>query len=206
MSFIGLLIIISTTRWGIGVSPDSTIYIESARNIVNGHGYALVSNNNKVSPITHFPPLFSLIISLFAFLGMDVLEAARLLNSFIFVANIYLAGIIIKKYTGGFLWGILYAQAIIISSVGIIKIHSMAWTEPLFILLSVFALHQLANYFETKKKYYLYISSAAMGLSCLTRDAGMAVVATGIIGILFIERNTFSMKLKDLLIFLCIFG
>lgn len=53
----------ANTRWGVGLRGDSYAYISGARNLADGLGYSRVSGGGEVKPITHFPPLFSLLLA-----------------------------------------------------------------------------------------------------------------------------------------------
>jgi len=50
---IGAAILLFVTNWGIGISPDSTIYINVARNLLKGYGFS----NPPGSPMTIIRPL-----------------------------------------------------------------------------------------------------------------------------------------------------
>jgi hypothetical protein len=53
----------ANTRWGVGLRGDSYAYISGARNLAAGLGYSRISGGGEVRPITHFPPLFSLLLA-----------------------------------------------------------------------------------------------------------------------------------------------
>jgi len=66
ISVIGVAIIIYTTNWGIGLfGRDSFNYISAARNLAGGGGYVFPLDNDTVAPITHYPPLLSMILAVF---------------------------------------------------------------------------------------------------------------------------------------------
>jgi len=47
------------TDYGPGVSPDSTTYIETARNLLAGNGFTVGGK-----PMTHYPPAYPLLLSI----------------------------------------------------------------------------------------------------------------------------------------------
>src|SRR5262245_17419589 len=74
------LILIATARYGVGLTPDSACYISVARNLVAGNG--LIPDTSV--PFVEWPPLFPLLLALAAWLGLDPIVAARLLNALAF--------------------------------------------------------------------------------------------------------------------------
>jgi hypothetical protein len=54
----------SATPYGLGLRTDSAQYINGARNLLAGEGYTRTSGGGVIKPITHFPPLFSMVIAL----------------------------------------------------------------------------------------------------------------------------------------------
>ena len=59
-----LLIIFSTMYWGIGVTSDSVLYINSARSLLSGHGLLNIDD----SPYTINPHLYPIIIAFIGYL------------------------------------------------------------------------------------------------------------------------------------------
>ena len=53
------LVLVATSRYGIGLSADSVTYLAAAQNIVDGRGYV----NFDGAPVLAFPPLFSTLIA-----------------------------------------------------------------------------------------------------------------------------------------------
>jgi len=89
LALIGSMAILVATRWGIGVSPDSILYISGARALLAGQGFSLQSPGGEYAPITHFPPLYSGILAVVGLTGVEVGLAARLINALIFAACVF---------------------------------------------------------------------------------------------------------------------
>ena len=49
-SLLALWVLLWSTSFGIGVEPDSAVYISAARSVVRGEGFAV-----QGEPLTHFP-------------------------------------------------------------------------------------------------------------------------------------------------------
>jgi hypothetical protein len=94
-SVVGATALLFSTRWGIGLSPDSVVYIASARNLLSGFGLSVSFTTGEFLPLTHYPSLFSAGLAGLGFVGIDPLDRARWLNALIFGANITLLGIVV---------------------------------------------------------------------------------------------------------------
>ena len=206
LGLIGIMTLLFSTRWGIGISPDSTVYICAARSLLNGVGLSVLSGSGKPIPMTHYPPLFPTTLSMIGIFGIDPLNGARWLNAFLFGTNILLVGLVINKYTRS-IWPTIFGSFLMLSSISMLRIHSMAWTEPLFIFFALLGLFLLAAYMENPKLLLLMASSGAIALAFLTRYIGAVLVITGIVGIFFLSRKsrkTWYGRLGDSAIFVVI--
>ena len=89
LSLIGILLVfVSTTNYGIGISPDSISYISAAKSLLSGNGFVTYDG----APFTLFPPLFPGILALLGLAGIDILIGLRFLNSIIFGLIIFFSG------------------------------------------------------------------------------------------------------------------
>ncbi len=201
LSLIGFIALLAMTRWGIGTSPDFVVYIGAARNLLDGKGLSVPFGRFIDSPLTQYPPLYPMALALPETLGIDPLDGARWLNAILFGLLISLVGFSIRQITNKANWIPLVGALLILSSVVMLGIHTYAWTEPLFILLSFGGLVILAAYLETSKLVYLLGTSVAIGLAALTRFVGVTVIATGCLGILLLLNGNFLKKIKDTIIF-----
>jgi hypothetical protein len=77
-----------TTAYAPGVTPDSAVYIETARNLFSKNSFFAYGE-----PFTHYPPTYPLLLALGGVLESGhVLQASRWLGAFFFAANIVLLG------------------------------------------------------------------------------------------------------------------
>ncbi|MEK6590907.1 MAG: hypothetical protein AABZ11_09545 [Nitrospinota bacterium] len=198
LSIIGIIVLLFSTRSGIGISPDSATYIGVSRNVLTGKGLILPFGS-EATPMTHYPPLFPVVLAILGFSGGDPLNIARWFNALLFGANITLVGLAINKYTHSLCLSIS-GSFLMLTSVDMLGIHSMAWTEPLFIFLGVLGLLLLDTYTEDQKPLFIIISSLAIALGFLTRYIGIVLVTTGIGGIFFLCKKTYYRKFIDIVI------
>ena len=206
LSFIALLGIFTyvyATRLGNGISPDSVVYVDAARHILTEHRLFYFSYNirNRVAPLTNFPPLYPFLLAIFSFSMIDPLIVARWFNLFLYIGNIVLVYLILYKTTKGSIWFATLGTLFALSSVTILEIHTMVWSEPLFIFISLIGFFLLSEYLDREYKRYLIGSSLVVCLTVMTRYIGIVNIATGLVGILYFSKNKISKKISDLLIF-----
>jgi hypothetical protein len=201
LSILGALAIARATRLGVGISPDSTAYVDCATNLLAGRGFTIQTGIDELEPLTHFPPLFPAFLALVGSLGLDPSSAARWLNLLLFAVNIVLVGLVITTHTEKPIWAPALGSYFVLTSTATLHIHSMAWTEPLFIFSSVLGLFLLGVYIETQKRLFLLISSVVAALGFMDRYIGVTLVVAGFIGITVLGKKAWGGKLVDGLIF-----
>jgi hypothetical protein len=178
------------TAWGIGTSPDSVAYIGAARNLAAGRGLTVPFGGLVDGPMTHHAPLYPALLSTFGFTGSDPANVARFLGSLIMAANVLLAAFLVRRMLPSAIWPPILAGLLVAISPTLLEIHSMAWSEPMFIFLGFIGLAFLAEGLE-KRSWMLVVASALLiGLAVLTRYAGLALIATGGAGILLYAHGS----------------
>jgi len=219
MAMLGISVVIYATPFGIGSSPDSVVYLVGARNLANGAGFSLPSIDGGMTPITHHAPFYAFILSIGEWLGIAALEWARILNSLLFAGNILLIYQIVRDAgaesplefkTGSQpypfnlfarrLWKLL-AAGLMLSAYFLVEIHSMAWTEALFIFLFLTGVLALGVYLHQPTSRHLWMASLATALALLTRYAGLAIVAAFGLAILLFARQEIRKRLQHALLF-----
>lgn len=191
------------TRWGVGLSPDSAIYIGGTRNLLDGNGFSVSSYPGEFTPVTQYPPLFSALLAAIGLFGVDPVNGARWLNALLFTANVFLVGNLVGA-DGKTAWAPVFASFLMMTSVISLKIHSMAWSEPLFIFLVFLAFFFLAKYLEDRRLSFLVSASFVGALAALTRYAGVVVIATAILAILLWSNEAWSKRSEKAAVFLLI--
>ena len=90
-SIAGLLV--ATVRYGMGLTPDSVVYITGARSLSTGAGYT--ANGHA---ITDFAPGYSWMLSLAEHAGIHAVDAARALSVAALVATILLGYTVLCRH------------------------------------------------------------------------------------------------------------
>src|SRR6266567_7464968 len=97
LGILGVGTLLWTTRGGIGISPDSLVYIDAAESLLSGQGYVEHKASGERLPLIHFPPGYPLLLTVPRSLGSPILAGARSLNSLLFGLNIVLVGILAMR-------------------------------------------------------------------------------------------------------------
>lgn len=198
-AIIGFIFIqILTKHGGIGVSPDSIIYISVARNLCAGKGWVEFSG----LPMINFPVFYPTFLSGISFItGKDILNIAPLLNGVLFAAVIYLSGVIIENFINPSKWYKWIILSIIAFSPSLFEVYSMLWSETLFILLTIIFFISFRYYLKEPSYTHLFLISIISAVAFITRYAGITILVTGILLILFEFSIDKIKKLVHILLF-----
>jgi hypothetical protein len=169
-----VLVAYATAPFGIGVSEDSVAYITMAQNIAQQNDPALV----------HWPPLYSFLIAVIKqSLSVEYVDAARFINIVLPVLIVGLSAISIKLYTSSVKLAAIGAVATAVYF-PIFDVALWAWSELLFITLSLCLLVAISVYTRQPSLRRLILAALIAALLCLTRYTGIAVV--GIVALFLI--------------------
>ena len=199
MALVGMASLAAATRWGIGITTDSMTYIGVARNLLSGLGFTELYPDGTTIPLTHYPPLFPALLAILGVVGMEPSIAARWLNTLLFGANILLVGLAIKRIIRDSIWLPVFGSCLMLTSRVVLHIHSYAWTEPAFIFFALLGFLLLGAYLENSRLLFLVSSSGVIALAFLVRYPGLALVATGVVGILLLSKKGRHERIVDAL-------
>ena len=161
---------------GVGVSPDSVVYISTALNI-HDHG---AINDFSGLPVMDFPVFYPIFLSgVFFLTGGRFIGFAPVLDGLLFATLIGLCGYIMNRFTHATRAYKALLLVFIVLSPCLLEIYSMIWSETLFLLLSVLFIIVAHGYFQTHSLRWLAGMALIAGLSCVTRYAGVSLVALG---------------------------
>lgn len=182
---------------GVGVSPDSTHYIETARSLVDGKGYTV---NGKV--MTHFPPGYPLLLAVMGIVtGREILPVARGMAVLFYGLNLFLMGAVFLRATRGNLISTVCMLTLFILSGPVLFVHSMAWSEAPFMMVTLTGLLVLMRYGHRPSVSRLLLMSGLIGYAVITRYIGIALIPAFTIILLTISGRSVTDKVKDALIF-----
>jgi hypothetical protein len=186
-------------QYGVGASPDSVCYIDTARNILARLNFSCYFREAGA-----FPPGYPLLLAINSSFGSDVLDTARRLNAYIYALNSVLVGILV--YLSGKKSGpaAIIAQLLFLSSSSILTLHTMAWSEPPFILFLLLTVLLFILYIRKLNLFLLLFTSFSASLVLLTRYIGISVIPPIILAMLLLKYKPLKERLKDSLIFMTI--
>ncbi len=206
LAVLAALIVWLATPFGIGVNPDSTVYLDAARSLLDGRGLVALTGSGEFKPLTHYPPLYSGVLALFTRVGLwlgnfSIETAARVLNSLLFGANVLLVGIALRSYARDSYWLPILGALLTLAAPDIVSIHTFALSEGLFIFLGLGALVALSRFMDTDQRAWLFASAAATALALLTRYVGVTLAMTGVVVLLLVNGRPFRRRCFDALMF-----
>ena len=134
VAVLGFLGIILCTPGGIGIYSDSLVYVGVARNLLRGQGVTYFDDNGQMAPVTHYAPLYPLMISGLGLAGIDPLDGVRWVNALLFGSNIALAAWMVFASTHSVAASVA-ASFMAATAFPMVQIHSTALTEPLCLFL-----------------------------------------------------------------------
>ncbi|HEV2355498.1 MAG TPA: hypothetical protein VGR89_14715 [Puia sp.] len=178
---------------GIGLSPDSIVYLSTAQNI---HDHALI-NDFTNQPMMDFPAGYPIFLSGLIFLtGHVVTWFGPVLNGILFGTLIWFAGWMMDRFSRPSRWYKWTILIFLILSPCLLEVYSMIWSETVFLLLTLFFMIGCHRYFRTHSIPSLIAVSVIAGLACVTRYAGISVIAMG--GLLMLCDRELPWSLRKL--------
>jgi hypothetical protein len=187
--------LLAATRWGIGTSPDSVHYVRAARLV------AEAGTSAAAEPLTHFAPLYPLLLALGIRLDIFVLEWARIVNAVCLGLTVFATGMLVARSVRHAPWLGVVGAVLLAASVPALGVYTTALSEPVFLLLTIAGFALLARHLEAPSIPLLVAGAAVLGLAVFTRYAGAACVLTGGLALLVLGRQPLGTRVRDALLF-----
>ncbi len=197
LSLIGIVLaLISTSRYGVGLSTDSASYISAARSLLAGNGYLYFDGRLFVA----FPPLFPTVLAILGLIGIEPLDGARFVNAFVFGLIIFTSGKLFQMAIKSKAIVILGTVSILFSY-PLLRVSTYAWSEPLFVLLAILFIIYIPRFLNVRGFVTLFSLSILAALSCLQRYMGVTIILTGFALIIFLTKAHLRERLKYAIVF-----
>ncbi len=185
-----------TSRHGIGVSPDSVVYLAVARHLLEGKGFLSYQGELFITQ----PPLYPIVIAILRLLfGLDLITSTLVLNLLLFICITYISGKLVFLVTNSFLVSLFTCFSVVLG-IPIIHISVYAWSELLFIFFINTALLFIVRFIIHENEVELTKCSFFIGCSCATRYVGIFVLIPFLIFAVISLRRKSSEIAKLLLI------
>jgi hypothetical protein len=196
---IGFFVLTFYTRYaGIGISPDSIMYISGARNMNAHKGFTYFGDK----PLVAFPLFFPSFLGILLFVtGIDPVVMGPILTGLMFGLVIFLTGVILERFTfpsKWYKWFILLALAL---SPSLLEIYSMLWSETLFIIWTLVFVLVYHQYIKTHSLKALIVVGIVTAFACVTRYAGVTLIGTGGLLLLFDPQLKLKTRIGHILTF-----
>lgn len=191
-------ILIRTSNYGPELDTDTWDYISVAENLTEGNGFKDYLQRNYVDA----GPLYPMLVALFGLIGINPIEAGRFANIIGFGLIILLVGGWLSRRVNFRFLAVLGAVTIM-TSFSLSRLSSTLMTDTLFTLFTLLALFQIQAYIKSEElpPYFLAMSALFTGLAIATRFAGISILLTGIILILWKQRSQMLHRLKCAVIY-----
>ncbi|MEO6148808.1 MAG: hypothetical protein ABIP28_01540 [Mucilaginibacter sp.] len=182
---------------GIGISPDSIMYVSTAESIFK-HGNLITFNG---TPMVFFPVFYPAFLSTVFIFCSNVVAAGPVINGLLFAAVIFLSGWMVSKFQSPSRVYKLLMLAAIVLSPALLEIYTYLWSETLFVLTTLIFIWAFRQYLLKHNIKTLLIAALAAAICCLTRYAGVTVIVTGGLLILLDNRLIIRKKITHILLF-----
>jgi hypothetical protein len=197
--FIGALLIYFFTRHGgIGMEPDSIVYLSTARSVAHGGGFFEFEG----APMTDFPVGYPLFLSIIIFISrVDIVQSGHIVNMFLYFGLIYLCGGIINHISTRTKWVKIPFLILIVFSPALLTLYTYLLSETLFLFMTLLFFVALHQYGQKKTIITLVVVALIAGLSCIVRYAGVTLVGAAGLMILLDKKLIIKKKIGHLLLF-----
>lgn len=171
------------TRSGVGLSPDSVAYLSAARDLMGRKGLTLWTGD----PLVDWPPLYPLLLAALGVVGVELSTAARVLAAVAHGATVLIGACWLQarcrstRIAGTGALALVVAPALLWPAL-------WAWSEAPFTALSLVCLVALDRYGRSTDPRALLLAGGFAAAAAVTRYAGVAIVATGVLFLLWTGR------------------
>jgi hypothetical protein len=185
---------IATSKYGAGVSSDSTKYLSVAQNLLAGKGLY----DHKGFPLLSWPPLYSILLAGLSWLTrLDVFVAGWYFNVFLLGLNVFLSGVIFYRVFSEKLFYAYLASMFVLLSLSALRMHATISSDPFYLTLTLGFLVVVDAYIrEWSYRAFAWMVIFSV-LAPLHRYVGLAIAVTAEVVILIENRKSMRTFLRD---------
>ncbi len=186
LSAVGLvLILLTTSKYGAGVSSDAARNLSTADNLLAGKGFVDMLG----TPFVLWPPLYPLVMAGISLLtGWNTFQAAWYLNVLLYAVNIWLSGWLLYRVFSEKLIYAVAGSCIVLLSRSTLRIYANVASEPLFATFILLFFLTAARYLRGASRAMLWPMFILAGLATLQRYLGVALFGVGFVVVFVKER------------------
>lgn len=160
--------------WGASLTFDGAYYIQAARHLMEGLGLTVWGPDAVRVPLSHFPPLYSLLLASGMGVGLSARAAAGILNLAVAVSFPALLYLLLRR-SGAGRGGCLFSTLLITFYPDTVTALLTVSTEGLFLVLLLLLVWLLLTYLQVPTPPRLAGMAALAAAACMLRFAGMFV-------------------------------
>ena len=192
---------------GIGVTPDSVIYLSAADRLVEGKGLTPIGYHYAPAipsgrPLISFPPAYSLLLASTSLFTNDRLAGAKYIHTLLFALTVFLLGGIVYISSRS-IWPALLAMGLFQTSYPLLSIYAMARAEPLFMLLLLSTLLGVVLYKRKPRLWVLIVCASTAAAALMTRYVGLTVLVPLVLTVVM-ERRPTGERLRRVIVMLAV--
>jgi hypothetical protein len=196
-----VVLALAVTSDSPGFFPDSSVYLGTARNLLDGRGLTTPFNLqfnpyppaqavgfHGEFPLTVYPPLYPVLLAVLGWLGAGLVDGARLLNAVLFGVNVTLAGLLVWRITRSTVVAIVGALGLAVT-VNVVVNHALVMSEPLMIAIVLGGTLLMPRLLRRPTAGVVVAVGACAAAAALARMAGIAFTGTVVVAVLlWLER------------------
>ncbi|MEA2405486.1 MAG: hypothetical protein QOE08_2133 [Thermoleophilaceae bacterium] len=208
MGVLAVVISIIVTRKSPGFYPDSSVYLGTARNLLDGRGlttpFDLIFNpyppaqaaafHGRV-PLTQYPPLYPILLAGLGKLGWGLVDAARFVDALLFGVNVVLAGLLMLRITRSGVVAVVSALGLVLT-VNLVVNHGLLMSEPVMIAIVLGGLLLMPRVLRAPTPAAVVAVGVCAGAASLTRLAGVSFTIAAVVAVLLWTRRPFGGRVR----------
>lgn len=189
-----VLVWLTTSAYGPGLSTDGARYLSTAESIAAGRGII----DYLGLPLVNWPPLYPILLAAFSLLtGLNVFVVAQIINILAFGLIIYLGGLCFERSLPGNWTFAVIASLILASSLPILEVSANIASDPLFLIAVLLFLLVAQDYAKSPSRGRWLLLAGIAILSCFLRYAGLALVFSGTAFVILIHGRSLRRALME---------
>lgn len=184
----------SATKAGIGLGPDSFDYATAAESWSDRGRVGRLTAQGNFRALTHFPPLYSIVLGTMDRFGLPFTEAARWVNVAALAGVVVLGGVQIRLTSGSEV-AALAGSALFAFSPIWLGVFSWAMSDPLFLLLQASSICCIGFHLRSVAgRKWLLAAGGLASLAILTRYAGLSLLLGGLVAVFLDRTRSFATR------------
>jgi hypothetical protein len=186
------LVLLSSAKYGAGMSPDSVKYFEVARSLVSGKGFVFRTG----AQLLWWPPLYPMLLALVGFVTrLDPAAFAHVVNAVLFALVICLSAHLFQASFRQTTYCLLGVCAVLFS-VPLSDVYAMALSESLFVPLVLIYLASAQRYWNSGGVGTLAVMAISTGLALVTTGQGVPIILAGVLTIVLASGSTLGTRVR----------